>query len=111
MWADTVATAGGLVFTADHDGDLVALDAKAGAELWHFYMGSNASPGALAVNGEEYIAIAAGTTSLPSDCRSPEIVSEGEIAIGAYANASLITSPDVIVGRSDRPLCRKVTRL
>lgn len=63
MWAGTVATAGGLIFTADDSGDLVALNAETGADLWHFYMGSNlkASPMAFAVDGQEYITMAAGS--------------------------------------------------
>ena len=63
MWAGNMSTAGGLVFTADDDGDLVAVDAKTGSDLWHFYMGSNlkASPMAFAVEGKEYIAIASGS--------------------------------------------------
>ncbi|HYM10759.1 MAG TPA: PQQ-dependent dehydrogenase, methanol/ethanol family, partial [Bryobacterales bacterium] len=46
MWAGTVATAGGLVFFGDDDGQLVALDAKTGTHLWHYYMGQllTASP-------------------------------------------------------------------
>jgi len=37
MWAGTVATAGGLVFSADDDGNLIAFDARTGKPLWHFY--------------------------------------------------------------------------
>jgi len=63
MWAGTVSTASGLVFTADDDGDLVALNSKTGKDLWHFYMGSNlhASPMTFAVSGRQYVTIAAGT--------------------------------------------------
>ena len=63
MWAGTVSTDGGLVFTADDDGDLVALESKTGKDLWHFYMGSNlkASPMTFAVAGQQYVTIAAGT--------------------------------------------------
>lgn len=63
MWAGTVSTASGLVFTADDDGDLVGLNSKTGADLWHFYMGSNlhASPMTFAVHGQQYVTIAAGT--------------------------------------------------
>lgn len=63
MWAGTVSTAGGLVFSADDDGDLIALDAKTGRALWHFFMGSNAhaSPMTFSVEGRQYITIANGT--------------------------------------------------
>ena len=63
MWAGTLATAGGLVFTADADGDLVALDAATGADLWHFSMGSTlyASPITFSVAGRQYVSITAGT--------------------------------------------------
>jgi alcohol dehydrogenase (cytochrome c) len=63
MWAGTVSTASGLVFTADDDGDLVALNSKTGEDLWHFYMGSNlkASPMTFSVAGQQFVTIAAGT--------------------------------------------------
>lgn len=62
MWAGTVSTAGGLVFCADDDGDLVGLDSKTGKGLWHFYMGSNlkASPMTFSAGGRQYVTIAAG---------------------------------------------------
>ena len=62
MWAGTVSTAGGLVFSADDDGDLVGLDAKTGKALWHFSMGSNlkASPMTFSAGGRQYVSIAAG---------------------------------------------------
>ncbi|HMF75154.1 MAG TPA: PQQ-binding-like beta-propeller repeat protein [Bryobacteraceae bacterium] len=63
MWAGTVATAGGLVFAADDDGDLVAFDAEAGKPLWHFNTGSNlhASPMTFSVDGHQYVTMASGT--------------------------------------------------
>lgn len=63
MWAGTLSTAGSLVFTADDDGDLVALDARTGKDLWHFYMGSTlrSSPMTFSVDGKQYITIASGT--------------------------------------------------
>ena len=60
-WAGTLATAGGLVFSGDDGGDLVALDAKTGRDLWHFYMGHTltASPMTYSVGGKQYVTIAA----------------------------------------------------
>lgn len=63
MWAGTVSTAGGLVFTGDDDGDLVALDASSGEDLWHFYTGHSlfASPITFMLDGRQYVTIAAET--------------------------------------------------
>ncbi len=62
MWAGTVATAGGLVFFGDDDGQFVALDARTGTHLWHYSFGQNitASPVTYSVNGKQYVSIAAG---------------------------------------------------
>jgi PQQ-dependent dehydrogenase (methanol/ethanol family) len=59
-----LATAGNLVFGAIRDGNLVALDATTGAHLWHFQTGGNmsASPISYAVDGRQFVAIAAGST-------------------------------------------------
>ncbi len=61
MWAGTVSTAGGVVFTGDDDGNLVAVDAKTGKDLWHFATGRSlfASPITYMVDGKQYVAIAA----------------------------------------------------
>jgi len=63
MWARTLATAGGLVFTADADGDLVAVDARTGKDLWHFFMGSTLYSAAMpySVGGKQYVSITSGT--------------------------------------------------
>lgn len=63
MWAGAMSTAGGLVFFGDDDGQLVALDATSGKDLWHYSTGQNltASPIAYSVDGSEYVCIAAGT--------------------------------------------------
>jgi len=59
-----LATAGNIVFGSIRDGNLVALDAKTGRHLWHMQTGANmaASPISYAVNGRQYVAIAAGNT-------------------------------------------------
>ncbi len=62
-WSGVLSTAGGLVFTGDAEGNLVAMDAASGKALWHFQMGGAvyAAPIAFAVDGKEYVAIAAGS--------------------------------------------------
>jgi alcohol dehydrogenase (cytochrome c) len=63
-WSGALSTAGGLVFTGDAEGNFIALDAVTGKVLWHFQMGGAvyASPMAFAVDGKEYVAIAAGSS-------------------------------------------------
>lgn len=57
-----LATGGNVVFAASRDGNLIALDATSGAHLWHFQTGAAmaASPMSYAIDGRQYIAIAAG---------------------------------------------------
>src|ERR1700674_3344157 len=62
-WAGVLSTAGGLVFTGDAEGNFIALDAATGKPLWYFQAGASvySSPMAYAVDGKEYIAVAAGS--------------------------------------------------
>jgi alcohol dehydrogenase (cytochrome c) len=62
-WSGVLSTAGGLLFTGDAEGNFIALDAPSGKALWHFQMGGEvyASPMAFAIDGKEYVAIAAGS--------------------------------------------------
>jgi alcohol dehydrogenase (cytochrome c) len=57
-----LATAGGLVFTADGQGYLIAFDARTGKVLWKFQTGGwiSAPPISYAFEGKQYIAVAAG---------------------------------------------------
>ncbi len=61
MWAGAFSTKSGLIFSGDDDGNLVALDAKTGEDLWHFSTGQTifASPITYEVDGKQYVAIAA----------------------------------------------------
>ncbi|HLJ13687.1 MAG TPA: PQQ-dependent dehydrogenase, methanol/ethanol family [Bryobacteraceae bacterium] len=58
--AGVLATAGGVVFAASKDGNLIALDARSGRELWHFQTGAEirSSPISFSVDGRQYIAVA-----------------------------------------------------
>ncbi len=57
-----LATAGNLVFMGEGDGDFDAFDAKTGDEVWHYNLGAgvNAPPITYQVNGQQYVAVAAG---------------------------------------------------
>jgi alcohol dehydrogenase (cytochrome c) len=59
----TMTTDGGLVFFGDDAESFEAVDALTGAPLWHFQTGQtiSASPMSFAVNGKQYVAIAAGS--------------------------------------------------
>jgi alcohol dehydrogenase (cytochrome c) len=61
-WGGTLSTAGGLIFTGDIEGNFIALDASTGKPLWHFQTGSAiyAPPVTYALEGRQYVAIAAG---------------------------------------------------
>jgi len=62
-WSGVLSTAGGLIFSGDAEGNFIAFDAKTLKPLWHFQMGGAvyAGPMAFAVDGKEYVAIAAGS--------------------------------------------------
>jgi len=62
MMGGSLATAGGLVFTGEGNGSFDAFDAKTGKQLWQFQAGAgvNAAPMAFQLDGQEYIAVAAG---------------------------------------------------
>jgi alcohol dehydrogenase (cytochrome c) len=57
-----MTTAGGLVFFGDDSASFEAVDAQSGKPLWHFNTGQdmNASPMSYAIDGKQYVAIAAG---------------------------------------------------
>ena len=61
-WAGTLTTAGGLVFTGDQEGYLLAFDAQSGKHLWHLQTGSPviAAPMTYALDGKQYVVIPSG---------------------------------------------------
>ena len=61
-----LSTSSGLVFQGESDGHLTAFDSETGERLWQFNTGAgvNAPPIAFELDGEEFIAVAAGGSSL-----------------------------------------------
>jgi alcohol dehydrogenase (cytochrome c) len=58
-WAGVLSTAGGVVFTADVHGNILALDADTGAMLWHTYGGGSvqSAPITYELDGRQYVVI------------------------------------------------------
>jgi len=63
-WTGTLATAGGLVFSADAGGNFFALDANSGAPLWHIELGAalRSNPMTFSVDGKQYVVDSAGNS-------------------------------------------------
>jgi alcohol dehydrogenase (cytochrome c) len=59
-----LTTASGLVFGGDMDGNVVALDATSGKDLWHFQTGASiyAAPITYILDGRQYLLMPSGTT-------------------------------------------------
>jgi len=68
-----LTTAGDLLFIGQPDGNLLALDAHNGTELWRFQTGAaiSSSPIAYEIDGEQYIAVYAGGTDIPYGNSAP----------------------------------------
>lgn len=56
-WASVLSTAGGLVFTADNHGNMLALDANTGGTLWHASGGGavQGAPITYELDGRQYV--------------------------------------------------------
>lgn len=62
-WGGVLSTNGDVVFGGGKDGHFVALEARSGTLLWSMNLGGqiNAGPMTYAVNGKQYVAVAAGS--------------------------------------------------
>jgi PQQ-dependent dehydrogenase (methanol/ethanol family) len=68
-----LTTASDLLFIGEPDGNLLALDARDGIELWRFQTGAAivSSPLMYEANGEHYVAVFAGGTGIPYGASAP----------------------------------------
>lgn len=63
--AGLLSTASGLIFSADGDGNFLALDSRSGKLLWRYQLGApmyGTSPITYMVDGRQYVLVPAGTT-------------------------------------------------
>jgi alcohol dehydrogenase (cytochrome c) len=63
-WAGLLSTATGLIFFGDDNGAFTAVNARTGLPVWHFQLNARwkASPMTYAIDGRQYIAVAAGAS-------------------------------------------------
>jgi alcohol dehydrogenase (cytochrome c) len=68
-----LTTESDLLFIGQPDGNLIAMDAHDGRELWRFQTGAaiSASPLAYEIDGEQYVAVYAGGTGIPYGNSAP----------------------------------------
>jgi alcohol dehydrogenase (cytochrome c) len=68
-----LTTRSDLLFIGQPDGNLIAMDAHDGDELWRFQTGAaiSASPVSYEIDGEQYIAVYAGGTGIPYGNSAP----------------------------------------
>jgi alcohol dehydrogenase (cytochrome c) len=62
-WGGVLTTAGDVLFSGGKEGYFFALDARTGTLLWKIALGGqiNSGPMSYAVNGRQYVTVAAGT--------------------------------------------------
>lgn len=74
--AGSLATAGGLVFVGEGNGNFDAFDASSGNNLLHFQTGAgvNAPPITYSMNGQQFVAVASGGNTLANTPRPAETV-------------------------------------
>jgi alcohol dehydrogenase (cytochrome c) len=99
LFAGMLVTKGGVLFTGDLRGRVLAFDAKTGKELWKFQTGSgiNASPITYELDGKQYVAILSGLGGDPSFYYSAPngdmlwvFAIDGKVDEGNYYNAQVI---------------------
>ncbi len=71
MMGGTLSTAGGVVFSGNLRGDVLAFDAKTGKVVWRFHAGGGvrSQPIAYQIDGRTYVAIPTGASA--RSIRSP----------------------------------------
>ncbi len=64
-FAGVLSTASGVVFSGDNEGNVMALDASTGRNLWHYQTGSplwGGSPMTYLLDGRQYVVVPSGST-------------------------------------------------
>ena len=93
-----LTTAADLLFIGQPDGNLLALDARDGRELWRFQAGAaiSSSPIMYEVDGEQYLAVYAGGTSIPYGDSAPRGDFLWAFKLGGHVPPAPTPAPPVI---------------
>jgi alcohol dehydrogenase (cytochrome c) len=93
-----LSTAGGLIFIGQPDGNLLALDATSGRELWRYQCGAaiSSSPIMYEVDGDQYLAVYAGGTSIPYGDSAPRGDFLWAFKIGGRVAPAATPAPPVV---------------
>ena len=105
-----LATAGDVVFAASRDGNLIALDAVRGAHLWHFQTGSAmaASPISYAIDGRQFVAIAAGNVVYAFALPEPPYAARTRGDVVELDDAAAHTSVSIVPSVGDMAIAMTV---
>ena len=93
-----LTTASDLLFIGEPDGNVLSLDARDGRELWHFQTDAaiSASPAMYKVNGETYLVVYAGGTSIPYGNSAPRGDTLWAFKIGGTLPQAAAPTPPVV---------------
>jgi PQQ-dependent dehydrogenase (methanol/ethanol family) len=93
-----LTTGSDLLFIGQPDGNLLALDARNGRELWRFQCGAaiSSSPIAYEIDGEQYLAVYAGGTGIPYGDSAPRGDFLWAFKLGGHEPAAPTPVPPVI---------------
>ena len=82
-YSGAMATAGGLVFTGNHDGTVAAYDDRTLEPVWSFFAGGDFKAPAIsfAVNGKQYVAIIAGASNVAPGPAQPRLEKDAQLWI------------------------------
>ena len=96
----TMATAGNLMFSGNHDGQFNAYDATTGAKLWSANTQAKtvAAPMTYALDGEQYVAVLVGARGLPDDAVRTSLVSANNSRLLVYKMGGAAQLPTAKVG-------------
>jgi mono/diheme cytochrome c family protein/glucose dehydrogenase len=105
-----VATAGNLIFSGNHMGELVAYDATNGKRLWSAPTGARvvAAPATFEADGKQQIAILAGARGLPPKQIRTSAVSANNSRILVFAAGGTATLPTAMPAGVKAPSAAKI---